>query len=317
MHASRENAELLNSAGLLQEDGAAQEERYFRPPSEANSFIIRVMHGCPHNACTFCNLFKKVRFRRIPLEEILAGIDQDAESLDPEFVAYVTSIYLEGGDPPALRVETLLRVMEHAGKRFPSVNRFACYATARFTSRKRQEDLDALGRAGLRRVYVGLESGCDLILEKTRKGCVGAELIRAGELLRKAGIEMDVSIMLGIGGKELSRRHALETAEVINAISPVCVRIRTFTPKIGTDLGADFRDGRFSLMEPHDVLSELYAMVEHITVDTQLLSEHWTNFSWFNARMPGAKSALLRRIRNELERPREAFRPLGLSDRRG
>jgi radical SAM superfamily enzyme YgiQ (UPF0313 family) len=214
-----------------------------------------------------------------------------------------------------LRTETLLRVMEHTRKRFPSVTRFASYATAKFTSRKKQEDLDALGRAGLRRVHVGLESGCDGILQATNKGCGRAELIRAGEMLRKAG--MDVSIMPGIGGKELSFRHAMETAEIINIISQTCVRIRTFSPKTETEPGADFLEGRFSLMEPYDILRELYVMVEHISADTQLMSEHRTNFSWSNARVPVAKGALLRRIRDDLGQPREAFRPLGLSARRG
>ena len=122
------------------------QDRYFRPPNEAQSYLIRVMHGCPHNKCTFCNLFKKVRFKKIPFEEIQAVIDKDIEEFDPNFVAYIKSIYLEGGDPLVLKAENLLRVMEYAKKCFPSVDRFASYATARFTAQKKQEDLDAIGQ---------------------------------------------------------------------------------------------------------------------------------------------------------------------------
>ena len=285
------------------------QDRYFRPPNEAQSYLIRVMHGCPHNKCTFCNLFKKVRFKKIPFEEIQAVIDKDIEEFDPNFVAYIKSIYLEGGDPLVLKAENLLRVMEYAKKCFPSVDRFASYATARFTAQKKQEDLDALGRSGLRRVYVGLESGNDLILEKTHKGCTRKDLIRAGEKLGKAGIEVDVSMMLGIGGKELSRVHAMETADIINNISPACIRIRTFTPKVDTALGEDYQAGRFSFMGAHDILRELQTMVEHITTDTQLLSEHWTDLIWFNARVPAEKEIVLHQIRKALEEPPETFLP--------
>jgi radical SAM superfamily enzyme YgiQ (UPF0313 family) len=293
----------------------SEQEIYFRPPSEMNSFLIRVMHGCPHNQCTFCNLFKKVQFHPIPVEQVFQGIDQDVEDL-ADLAPYVKSIYLEGGDPLALCSDDLLRIMEHAKSRFASLNRFACYATARFLCRKKQEELNALGQAGLRRVFVGLESGYDPILEKTRKGCTKADLIHAGEMLAQAGIEMDVSMMLGIGGQEYSRQHILETADVINVISPVCVRVRTFTPKSGTNLGKDFQEGRFVLMTPHNLLIELRLLAETITSPLQLLSEHWTDHLLFNACLPESKDKLLQYIDNALGQPETFFRPLNITDRR-
>lgn len=290
-----------------------QQEMYFRPPSEAESFIIRVMHGCPHNKCSFCNLFKKVRFRPVPLPEVLTGIDQDALDLG-EHVPKLTSMYLEGGDPLALRTDRLLAIMEHARSRFPNLNRFACYATARFGRQKSQEDLNALARAGLRRVFVGLESGSDTILKATGKGCSGADIADFGKKLFLAGIELDVSMMLGIGGMELSHEHAVKTAELLNVINPACVRIRTFVAKEGTELGIAYHEGRFALMEPHDILYELRTMTEHITGRMQLLSEHWTDFIHFTAQMPEAKSGLLAYIDEALAKPRSAFRATGISE---
>lgn len=292
----------------------AQEEVYYRPPSEADSFIIRVMHGCPHNACTFCNLFKDVPCKVLPLEEVLAGIEQDAANVGPKYLHMVTSMYLEGGDPLAIKSEYLLAVMRHARKFFPALERFACYATARFTIRKTQDELDALAQAGLRRVFVGLESGSEDLLKSLRKGCTPEELIRAGVMLGKAGIEMDVSMMLGIGGLERSREHALATAGLLNAICPVCVRIRTFTVKNDTELGDDYLNGRFVLMGPHDILREQRLMVETITGTMHLLSEHWTNFIHFSAVMPQAKQKLLEHIDKHLAIPEEHFRQPGITD---
>ena len=288
------------------------QETYFRPPSEADSFIIRVMHGCPHNKCAFCNLFKGVPYRPLPLEEVLVGLDQDALELGERLGAMVTSIYLEGGDPLALRTETLLRIMSHAKTRFPNLTRFACYATARSVVSKMQDELNALGEAGLQRVFVGLESGCDALLERDHKGCTAADLRRAGVLLAAARIELDVSLMLGLGGPELSSRHALETAALLNDLAPACVRIRTLVPKEGTELGREFAEGGFALMDPYAILRELRLMVSQLHAPMLLRSEHWSDYIHFEAQIPEAREALLELIAKNLKLPEARFRPTGL-----
>ncbi len=291
-----------------------QQKMYFRPPSEAESFLLRVMHGCPHNKCTFCNTFLDVPLRRVPLPEVLAGIDADTKNLGPDMLAKIHSIYLEGGDPLSLPAEHLLAIMGHARRRFPSVDRFACYATARFGIQKKPEELENLARAGLRRVYVGLESGCDDILRAVNKGCSRADLLRAGQMLAQAGIELDVSMMLGIGGPQHSVRHALETSSLLNAIRPVAVRILTFVPKADTPLLEDCIKGRFMLMGPHEILRELRLMLKNITAEMHLVCNHWSNFLPFEADMPRGREALMAYIDMNLTRPVSDFRELGMSD---
>lgn len=291
-----------------------QEETYFRPPSEADSFIIRVMYGCSHNKCTFCNMFKTVPLQVIPLEEVLKGIEADAEEIGPRFLPLLTSLYLEGGDPMALPTPHLLRVMEHARRHFPALNRVVFYAMARSILAKTTEDLAQLSLAGLRRVFLGLESGCDEILTKTRKSCTRADLVCVSHKLALAGIENDVPMMLGIGGPGLSERHAIETAELLKAIAPVCVRIRTFIPTEDTPMGEDYRQGRFILMEPHEILRELRLMVSRITAPMQLLSEHWSDFVAFDVHLPQDKDKALEIIDAALHLPRECFRPTGITN---
>jgi radical SAM superfamily enzyme YgiQ (UPF0313 family) len=290
----------------------SQQEMYYRPPSEADSFIVRVMRGCPHNACTFCNTFREIPCKALPVEEITAGMDQDVRDIGPQHLHLVKSMYLEGGDPLALRTGRLLAIMAHARRVFPALERFACYASARFTVKKKAEELAALSRAGLRRVFVGLESGSDAILRRTNKRCTTADLLQAGTLLGEAGIEMDVSMMLGIGGVELSSEHARATADLINRIRPVCVRVRTFAPKSGTELGREYLNGSFHLPGPHAIMRELRQMVGLVSAKTRLYSEHWTNFVLFDAMMPEAKEPLLEHIDQHLAMPESDFRPVGL-----
>jgi radical SAM superfamily enzyme YgiQ (UPF0313 family) len=294
-----------------------QEESYFRPPSEAESFLVRVMRGCSYNKCTFCNIFKGIPLSFIPLKEVLSGIDQDAKNLGDKYLPLITSLYLEGGDPLAMPASTLLCIIDYARSCFPALERVACYATARSLVGKNPDELRALYRAGLRCVYMGLESGNDAILKMIRKGCTTADLLRAADLLAYAGIENDVSLMLGIGGKEHSERHAMDTSALLNAMQPACVRLTTYVPKEDTPLGEDYRRGRFNLLQPHAVLRELRLLVEHIDVPLRLLSNHWTNFIMFDACMPDDKQQILDVIDQAPRLPQAAFRPTEITALRG
>ena len=286
---------------------------YYRPPSEEESFLVRVMEGCPHNKCTFCGMYRDVKCRVLPLEEILRGIEMDASELGPKFLPLLTSLYLEGGDPMALPMPMLRAIIAHAKTFFPSLERVASYATAKSVIRTSGSELQELADLGLKRVHMGLESGSDRILQRTNKGCSREDIWQAADLLRDVGIENDVSMMLGIGGKELSKEHALETASLINMISPACIRIRTFIPITETPMASDILQGLFVLMEPHAVLAELHLLVKNITAKTELLSEHYSNFITFSAQMPEGKQKLLQLIEQAMMQPRETFRPTGIS----
>ena len=137
-------------------------------------------------------------------------------------------------------------------------------------------------------------------------------MLLAGQMLAKAGIEMDVSMMLGIGGREGSQEHATATAHALNAIAPNCVRIMTFIPKIGTELGEDYLAGRFNLPGPHEIMWELRLLVSRINVPIHLVSDHWTNFVGFRVWLPEGREALLTHIDRHLEMPETAFRKVGI-----
>lgn len=293
-----------------------EDELYFRPPSEADSFIIRVMHGCSYNKCYFCNMFKDIPLSYLNEDEIFAGIKQDAEDISPKFLHHVTSLYLEGGDPISIPTSKLLNIINYAKEHFPYLERVVCYATARSILAKGPKDLKKLAQAGLARVFLGLESGSDKVLTRINKGCSKADLICAGHYLNHAQIENDVSIMMGIGSYENSHDHAMETANLINITKPVCIRIRTYTPMLGTPMGDDYESGDFELMKPHAVLTEMKNLISKISCQTHLLSDHWMNFIKFDLHLPIQKDEIISALDQALLWPEDQFRPLGITDRR-
>ena len=52
-----------------------------RGPMERSSFMLPVAVGCSYNRCRFCNLFKHLKYRQLPMEQVEEEIDQTTEAL--------------------------------------------------------------------------------------------------------------------------------------------------------------------------------------------------------------------------------------------
>ena len=115
----------------------------FRPPSEADSFILRVTRGCAHNSCTYCNMYRGVKFEKLSDEQIMRQIAM-AYSVDKEGVRRV---FLADGDALVLPTERLLKILETLRTYFPNLERVASYSAPGDILRKSVEELTALRKA--------------------------------------------------------------------------------------------------------------------------------------------------------------------------
>jgi radical SAM superfamily enzyme YgiQ (UPF0313 family) len=278
----------------------------YRPPSEADSLLIQVTAGCPHNQCSFCMVYKNgPQYRVRSATEVI----EDLETAQAQCGSRVRTIFFPAGNSIAAPTEILEAILLAARRIFPEVHRMTVYGSARYILDKGVADLRRLGQAGLTRVHVGLESGNDRILADIRKGATRTEQIRAGRMLKKAGIENSTYVMLGIGGQDLSTSHALDTASALNDIEPDYVRLRTFVPKEGTLLLRKVQRGEFIMAGPHAVLKETRILVENIQAPVRLRSDHYTNYINLSGELPQDKEQLLGRIDDILKRPESDFRP--------
>ena len=278
----------------------------YRPPSEADSLLIQATVGCPHNRCTFCMIYKKgPRYR----ERAVAQVRQDLVKARRQFGPRVRTLFLPAGNTLAMQTPSLSAVCEAAHELFPHLERITVYGSTAAIRRKGAAALKRLAQAGLSRIHLGIESGDDAVLRRIKKGATADHHIEAGRLVRQAGIELSVYIILGIAGLSRSHRHAEASARVINAISPDFVRLRTFVPKVGTPLLKDVQAGRFSMLDAHQVLHETACLVEAIDVPTHLTSDHYTNYINIEGRLPDSKAAMLRAIHAAGQRDLSSFRP--------
>ena len=221
----------------------------------------------------------------------------------------IKTLFFPAGNTIAMPTEELAEICRFARKVFPHLERITVYGSSRYIARKGLKELKRLKEAGLDRIHVGLESGNDEILRRVKKGTNREEQIRAGKWVKEAGIELSEYVILGLGGPELSKEHALDTASAINEIKPDFVRLRTLVPKINTLLLHQIRKGKFRLLSPHEVLRETRLLIENIECETLITSDHYTNYINLEGRLPQDKERLLKEIDIALTWPETSFRP--------
>lgn len=277
----------------------------YRPPSEAHSLLIQCTIGCPHNRCTFCGMYKDKNFRIRSVEDIL----QDLDAAHEHYGETVRSLFLPDGNTILMKTTELLKVLTYARERFPELARVTMYGSAQFLNLKTSAELSALRQAGLDRIHSGMESGDDVTLKKICKGSTSAEIIEAGRKVIDAGMELSEYVLIGIGGRERTREHALESARVLNAINPRFIRLRTLIPMPGTPLHEEYLNGTFQLLSPHMALQETRLFIDNLTVESsELFSDHNSNYAWVNGPLPDKKKQMLEKIDELLRLPEDRFR---------
>ena len=265
----------------------------FRPPSEAESFILRVTRGCAHNSCTYCNMYRGVKFEKLSDEQIMRQIAM-AYSTDAESVRRV---FLADGDALVLPTERLLKILAVLKKYFPHLERVSSYSAPRDILGKSVEELTDLRQAGLTLLYYGMESGDARTLKDIRKGVNDKQSIEAGKRVIAAGMQLSIMIILGIAGKEGSTRHALATAHAINEIKPTMLSALSLMLYRGSELKEQFERGEFHPLTPAQLMEELKLIMEHVDLPESehmiFRSNHVSNYIRLAATLPRDKEQLM------------------------
>ena len=278
----------------------------YRPPSEADSLLIQATVGCPHNKCTFCMVYKKgPAYRARSVEEICEDI-REARGVYGDIHR---TLFFPAGNTIAMPTKDLAAVCRFARDHLPAIERITVYGSSQYILKKGPQDMARLREAGLTRIHVGLESGDDEVLGRVKKGCTADEQVRAGRLVIEAGMELSEYVVLGLGGMERSREHALATARALNLIEPHVVRLRTLVPKVDTLLLHQIQRGRFQLLGPHEVLRETRLLMEHLSCRTRVTSDHYTNYLRVEGRMPDDRDRILELLDEALTLDEDRFRP--------
>ena len=321
-----------------QEQYQGFEQGPIRPPSEAASLLIRITRNCPWNRCTFCPVYKGTRFSLRPIDHVLQDIDsvyfyvqaieeagksggsvarrqfaslardggeRDLLALHAayNFVAGgKKSIFLQDGNSLIIKPENLIRILRHLKNSFPEVQRITSYARSHTVARISEENLALMADAGLNRIHIGLESGSDLVLKRVKKGVDKKTHIIAGQKVKRAGMELSEYYIPGLGGRDLARENALETADALNKINPDFIRLRTLALPVGVPLTEEYRNGSFRKMGEVETASELLLFLESLTgITSRVKSDHVLNlFQEVDGMLPHDRDPMIRVVKEFL-----------------
>jgi radical SAM superfamily enzyme YgiQ (UPF0313 family) len=270
----------------------------FRPPSEADSLILQVTVGCSYNRCTFCGAYREKSFRVKSFEEVKEDVDDVSSWGKP-----IRRVFLADGDALAIPQQELLKILRYLRTKLRGLERVGIYANARDILRKGVNDLRELGKLGLGIIYLGLESGHPEVLRRIKKNATRDQMIRAAQMVKASGVLLSVTVILGIGGIELSRAHAEETGKVLSGMDPDYVGALSLIVVPGTPLEREIETGRLVLPTPFGLIEELEGMIRHGEFTRCFFaSNHASNYLPLRIRMPEEKEEALRRIREVLKR---------------
>lgn len=264
----------------------------FRPPSEANSLLLRVTRGCPWNRCTFCSMYKTMKFERRELEEVLEDISMARELYSDR----VRTVFIGDSNSLILKADELVKILNALYTAFPHIERVTSYARSKTLAKKPLEELQKIYQAGLNRLHVGLETGDRDLLKEIDKGATPEEMIEAGQKAKQAGFEYSLYVLLGIGGEEKWEQHARGTADVLNQIDPHFIRVRTFIPQPGSDIYDAMEEGIFQPASPETILKETRLLLKELQVSSQFLSDHISNLVPLHGKLPEEKEEMIRLI---------------------
>lgn len=314
------------------------EQGPIRPPSEAYSLLIRVTRNCPWNRCTFCPVYKGSRFSVRPVDHVKKDIDsvyrhvetlrqmagesgrilrteisKIVENVDPKesqafhaafnwFAGGMESVFIQDANSLIIKPSDLVEILVHLKKRFPWTERITSYARSHTIARIKDKDLKAIADAGLNRIHIGLESGSDQVLKMVKKGATKDTHIKAGLKVKNAGMELSEYVMPGLGGRKLSKIHALETADALNQINPDFIRLRTLAIPNRVELFEDYEAGSFEKCTDLMMAKEILLFIEKLNgITSTIKSDHILNlFEDLEGMLPQDKERMMEILRSFL-----------------
>lgn len=278
----------------------------YRPPSEANSIIFQVTLGCSFNKCSFCNMYRTKEYSERPWEEIKSEIDIVSKSF-PQ----TERIFLADGDAINLSTEKLVQILDYIKEKFPNLERISCYAMPKNLLQKSPDELTLLNSKGLDMLYIGIETGNDILLKKITKGATSKSIIDACNRAKKSGFIISCMIILGIGGKKYSMDHMKETARVVSDVSPNFLAALTLIIEDGVydEFMKKFSEP-FETLDDTMILNELELLLNNISPISPIVfrANHASNVYSIGGNLPEDKEKMLAIVRSLKEHP-ELLKP--------
>lgn len=262
----------------------------YRPPSEADSYILQATIGCSWNLCTYCAMYRDRTYRVRDLGETLEDVRRAGATIGPR----VDKVFVADGDALAMDLPTWESILDACREAFPRLRRVSAYATAMNLLQKSTPELARLRRLGLGLLYIGPESGDDVTLKRIVKGANFEDHVEAGRRARDAGMKLSAIFLLGVGGVERSEEHALASARLATEMNPRFLSLLTLTVIPGLPISKLEATGRFKMPTSEGLLREARTFIAETAPDDSIFrTNHASNYLPLAGRLPRDRDRLV------------------------
>jgi radical SAM superfamily enzyme YgiQ (UPF0313 family) len=266
------------------------EGRIYRPPSEADAYILQATIGCSWNHCTYCDMYRDKQYRVRSLDETLADVRAARLALGPR----VEKVFVADGDALAMDIAHWEVILAACRESFPRLRRVTAYATAMNLLAKSVEELTRLRERGLAQLYIGPESGDDVTLKRIAKGASFAEHVEAARRAHAAGIKLSAIFLLGVGGTDRSEEHAEASARLVSEMDPAFFSLLTLTVVAQTPMARLEEKGKFELPSVVRMLEELRTIVARAAPTASVFrTNHASNYLPLGGVLPRDREQIL------------------------
>jgi biotin synthase-like enzyme len=268
--------------------------------------IFQITLGCSFNKCSFCNMYRTKEYVERPWSEIKAEIDMAVK-----FYPDTKRVFLADGDALNLPNDRMAQILKYLYSKFSGLERVSCYAMPKNLLQKKDDELKELKMAGLHMLYVGIESGSDIVLKKVTKGATYKTIVQACQKAKSHGFTLSCMIILGLGGRTYTKEHIAHTARVLSETAPDYVGALTLYLEEGVYEEFMTKFGEpFVFLEDAEVLDELERLVSEFSPKTPVVfrANHASNVYSLGGTMPDDRKQLLSKIRSLKSHP-EMLKP--------
>lgn len=274
---------------------------FYVPMTQGYSVAVPVTVGCSWNKCLYCDLNHDNKFKFLGLQEINKKLKALKEYYSNRRRP-VKKVVMAGGNPFCLDTDTLIEIIGLIKDYFPQVKNISSFARADDILRKSKDELLELKRLGMGELSIGVESGNDEILAFHNKGVTREDNYRALMKLEECNISYSTYIMLGLGGRKLTRENAIDTASLLSMVNPQVIIVVTLVIFKDAKLVEKIRKKEFERLSVLESIREEKMLLENLNMrNTVFNATHKTNALILKGKLPEQKGLLLDKINRFLK----------------
>lgn len=187
------------------------------PPDQYMSLVIQMTEGCNYNQCTFCNFYRDRPFKIKSADDLELHLSK-VKSFFSDGINLRKSIFLADANALAVPQNRLVKSLESIHNKFPQFNDYYSFIDVFTGLKKTVDDFKQLKYQGIKRVYLGVESGNKELMLFLNKHQLNKDIIELTHNLKKGNINVGIIFLIGAGGHKYSEKHLSESLKLLEQL---------------------------------------------------------------------------------------------------